>query len=51
MCIRDRRPSGRVLFGDDYRDVVTDGSFVDKGARVRIVKVAGTHITVREIES
>lgn len=45
------RPSGRVLFGDDYRDVVTDGSFVDKGARVRVVKVAGTHITVREIES
>ena len=42
------RPAGRVLFGDMYRDVVTDGSFVDKGARVSIVKISGTHITVRE---
>ena len=43
------RPAGRVLFGEHYRDVVTDGSFVDKGARVRVIKVSGTHITVREI--
>ena len=45
------RPSGRVLFGETYRDVVTDGSFVDPGTRVRVVKVAGTHITVREVSS
>ena len=44
------RPSGRVLFGDSYRDVIADGSFVDKGTRVRVTKVSGTHITVREIE-
>lgn len=43
------RPSGRVLFGETYRDVITDGSFVEKGARVRVIKVSGTHITVREI--
>ncbi len=43
------KPSGRVLFGDVYRDVVTDGSFVDKGKRVRVIKVTGPHITVREV--
>lgn len=43
------RPAGRVLFGEHSRDVMTEGSFVDKGARVRIVKLSGTHITVREI--
>ena len=43
------RPSGRVRFGEEFRDVVTDGSYVDKGARVRVIKVSGMYITVREI--
>ena len=43
------RPAGRVLFGERYRDVVTDGSFVEKGAQVRVIKVSGIHITVRQI--
>lgn len=45
------RPSGRVLFGEAYHDVVTDGSFVEKGARVRVTKISGNHISVREIPS
>ena len=44
------RPSGRVLFGESYRDVIADGSFVDKGKQVRVTKVSGIHITVREVE-
>ena len=44
------RPAGRAFFGNEYYDVVTDGSFVDAGARVRIIKLSGTHITVRQIE-
>lgn len=44
------KPSGRVLFGEVYHDVVTDGSFVDKGARVKVIKVSGTHITVRQLD-
>ena len=43
------RPSGRVRFGGAYHDVITDGSFVASGARVRVIKVSGIHITVREI--
>ena len=44
------RPAGRALIGEGYYDVITDGSFVDAGARVRIIKLSGTHITVRQIE-
>jgi membrane-bound serine protease (ClpP class) len=43
------RPAGRVLFGKQFRDVVTDGSFVEKGSRVRVIKISGTHITVRQM--
>ena len=43
------RPAGRVVFGDLSQDVVTEGTFIQKGARVRVVKLAGKHITVREI--
>ena len=43
------RPAGRVLFGKQFRDVVTDGSFVEEGSRVRVIKVSGTHIAVRQI--
>lgn len=44
------RPAGRAKFGDAYYDVVTDGSFVDPGKSIRIIKLSGTHITVRQIE-
>lgn len=44
------RPAGRALFGETYYDVVTDGSFVDPGSRIRIIKLSGTHITVRQVE-
>ena len=41
------RPAGRVLFGDDYADVVTDGSFVEKGRAVRVINISGNRIVVR----
>ncbi|MEO8499180.1 MAG: NfeD family protein, partial [Planctomycetota bacterium] len=44
------RPSGKAIFGDAYVDVVADGSFVDKGKQVRVIKVSGNRVVVREIE-
>ena len=44
------RPAGKVAFGDEYVDVVTDGSFVDKGKQVRVLQVSGNRIVVREID-
>ena len=43
------RPAGRAKFGDQYVDVVTDGSFVDEGRRVQIVNINGHRIMVRQV--
>ena len=43
------RPAGRARFGEEYYDVVSDGSLVDAGTPVRVVSVAGNVVTVREI--
>ncbi len=43
------RPAGKARFADHYLDVMTDGSFVDSGQQVRIVKLHGNRIVVREV--
>ena len=45
------RPAGSVQFGDQYIDVVSDGSFIEAGARVQVVEVEGTRIVVRQVSS
>jgi membrane-bound serine protease (ClpP class) len=44
------RPAGRAIFGDQYLNVVTDGSFVERGRQVRIIEIGGNRIVVREAE-
>jgi len=44
------RPSGRAKFGEDFVDVVTDGSFVESGQPIRIIKISGARIMVRQID-
>ncbi|MDE3839658.1 hypothetical protein C0966_09845 [Bacillus methanolicus] len=43
------RPSGTIVINDERIDVVTEGSFIQKNARVRVVKAEGPRIVVREI--
>ncbi|MCS6849570.1 MAG: hypothetical protein NZ700_00195 [Gemmataceae bacterium] len=43
------RPAGMVQFGDQYVDVVAEGSFVAPGARVRVIEVEGNRVVVQEI--
>ena len=45
------RPAGSVQFGEQFVDVVSDGSFVPAGARVQVVEVEGTRIVVREVSA
>jgi len=42
------RPAGRARFGDTTFDVVTEGAFVDKGDRIKVLKVAGNRIVVEK---
>lgn len=44
------RPAGKVVFGDDYLDVVSDGTFIEAGEKVRVIKVHGNRIVVRRHE-
>ncbi|WP_076569878.1 NfeD family protein [Salimicrobium salexigens] len=43
------RPSGSGVFGDERLDVVSEGSFIQAGTGIKIVKVEGSRIVVREI--
>jgi len=43
----DLRPAGVARFGQDRVDVVTDGSYVAAGSRVRVIEVAGMRVVVR----
>ena len=45
------RPAGKARFGDEFVDVVTEGSFVEKGKQVRILSIRGNQVTVREVDS
>ena len=43
------RPAGTAVFDDDRIDVVTEGTFIDRNKKVKIVKVEGSRIVVREV--
>ncbi|MBN2476840.1 MAG: peptidase [Pirellulales bacterium] len=43
------RPAGKVRFGQQFVDVVTEGLLVDKGATVEVVKISGNRVVVREV--
>jgi membrane-bound serine protease (ClpP class) len=43
------RPSGTVIIEDERIDVVSEGAYIEKNKKVRIVKAEGARIVVREI--
>jgi membrane-bound serine protease (ClpP class) len=43
------RPAGIARFGNKRLDVVTDGSYIERGRPVKIVKVVGRRTVVKEI--
>lgn len=45
------RPAGTMLYGDERLDVVSEGAFIDKDARVKVVEVEGSKIVVRKAEA
>lgn len=42
------RPAGTIRMDNERIDAVSDGSYVDKGKHVKIIKVEGSRIVVRE---
>ncbi len=44
------RPAGKAYFGERLVNVLTEGDFIEKGATVRMLKVMGNHLVVREVK-
>jgi membrane-bound ClpP family serine protease len=42
------RPSGTVIINNERIDAVSEGGFIDQNAKVRVIKVEGARIVVRE---
>ncbi len=49
QAIGPLRPSGKVQFGEQLVDVVSDGEFVDSGATVKVIASQGNRIVVRAV--
>lgn len=43
------RPSGTIIIDNERIDAVTEGGFINSGARVEVVEVEGVRIVVREL--
>ena len=49
LAVSPLRPAGKVQFGEELVDVLTEGDFVDQGSRVRVYRVQGTTVIVRQL--
>jgi len=49
ITVTPLRPSGTVKMDDERLDVVAEGSFIENNTKVKVVKVEGSRIVVREI--
>ena len=43
------RPAGKVQFGEQFVDVVAEGSYVVPGTRVQVIEVEGNRIVVKQV--
>jgi membrane-bound ClpP family serine protease len=43
------RPAGKARFGDEFVDVVAEGSYVEPGARVQVIEIEGNRVVVKEV--
>ena len=50
-ALTDLRPSGKAVLSGEEFDVVADGAFIRKGAKVRVLEQDGMRIVVGEIDA
>jgi membrane-bound ClpP family serine protease len=43
------RPAGKARFGEEYLDVIAEGSYVQPGTRIQVVEIEGNRIVVKEV--
>lgn len=50
VTLTDLRPSGTIVLNDERIDAVSEGAFIKKDSNVKIIKVEGARIVVRQVE-
>ena len=50
IAVSNLRPAGVGLFDDERLDVVTEGSLIDQNSPIKIIRVEGYRLVVREIK-
>lgn len=45
------RPAGSIIVNDHKLDAVSDGTFIDRGATVRVIEVQGSRVVVERDDS
>lgn len=50
VTITDCRPSGVVIVDDERVDCVSEGGYLKKGVKVKVVKIEGNRLVVRSLE-
>jgi membrane-bound serine protease (ClpP class) len=50
LTITPVHPSGTVMINDKRYDVVSEGEFIDKNVKVKVIDVEGARIVVRKID-
>lgn len=48
VVVTELRPSGTAVFGKEKLDIVSEGSYIEKGAIVEVVAAHGSRIVVRK---
>ncbi|MEW6534010.1 MAG: NfeD family protein [Candidatus Auribacterota bacterium] len=48
MAVSMLRPSGRAKFQDTILDVITDGSFIEAGTAIKVIRVEGKKLVVEQ---
>jgi membrane-bound ClpP family serine protease len=43
------RPAGKTKFGEEFVDVVAEGSYIEAGTRVQVIEVEGNRVVVKEV--
>ena len=50
VAVSNLRPSGIVKIGNDRVDVVTDGDYIEKGTKIKVIKTEGRRVVVTVLE-
>lgn len=50
ITVTPLRPSGTVSIDDEYIDVVSEGNYLEKDVKVKVMKVEGSRVVVRKVK-